>query len=300
MKCIKKIFLTIALIYVNTVFSQVTLPHYDGIDYTAGQSLSTQSGWTRLNTGDSFLITSGNLSFPGFGAPSGNKISFDGAGIDAAKLFTQQTTGTVYYSFLCDVTNRAGLNSTGGYFSGFTEGVSTSFGGTVWLKKYGEGFAIGLNARTKSANTIWLTDTLSVHETMLVVVSYELVSGVTNDITKLWLNPDVSTFGGIAPTPDIIITNTLDNDLTNLNRILIRQDGTASTPFIELDELRIGTSWADVTLPTGSSAVFTLSPTGLSDFSYTVGSGPSATQNYSFVGSNLDESDVLVTAPTRL
>ncbi len=297
MKCIKKIFLTIALVYVNTVFSQVTLPHYDGIDYTTGQSLSTQTGWTILNTGDSLLVTSGNLSYPGFGAPTGNKISFDGSGIDAAKLFTQQTTGTVYYSFLCDVTNRAGLNSTGGYFSGFTEGVSTSFGGTVWLKKYGKGFAIGLNARTKSANTIWLTDTLSVHETMLVVVSYELVSGVTNDITKLWLNPDVSTFGGIAPTPDIIITNTLDNDLTNLNRILIRQDGTASTPFIELDELRIGTSWADVTPPTGSSAVFTLSPTGLSDFSYIVGSGPSATQNYSFVGSNLDGSDVLVTIP---
>jgi hypothetical protein len=297
MKCIKKIFLTIALIYVNTVFSQVTLPHYDGLDYTAGQSLSTQIGWTSLYSGDDLLITSGNLSYPGFGAPDGNKISFDGAGIDAAKLFTQQTTGTVYYSFLCDVTNRGGLNSTGGYFSGFTEGVSASFGGTVWLKKLGEGFTIGLNIRTTIANTIWLTDTLSVHETMLIVVSYELVAGTTNDITQLWLNPDASFFGGVAPTPDIIFTNTSENDLTNLNQILIRQDDAASTPFIELDELRIGTTWADVTPPTGSAAMFTLLPTGLIDFSYKVGSGPSASQSYSFAGSNLDGSDVLVTAP---
>ena len=74
-----------------TAFSQVTLPHYDSFSYTAGQALYNQAEWDSLNTGDDIIITSANLSYPGFATPSGNKISFDGAGIDAAKGFTQQT-----------------------------------------------------------------------------------------------------------------------------------------------------------------------------------------------------------------
>jgi hypothetical protein len=110
-------------------WGQVTLPHHDPINYTVGQGLQTQTGWTTLNSGDALLISSGNLTYTGLGASSGNKVTFDGTGIDAAKLFTQQTSGTVYYSFLLNISSLGSLNSSGSYFTSFNEGTGTTFGG---------------------------------------------------------------------------------------------------------------------------------------------------------------------------
>ncbi|SHK41964.1 GEVED domain-containing protein [Epilithonimonas mollis] len=222
--------------------AQVTLPHLDAVNYTAGQSLQTQTNWTVLNTGDDILITSGNLSYSGLAASSGNKFAFDGAGIDAAKLFTQQTSGTVYYSFLLNVSNLGSLNTSGSYFTGLNEGTGTSFGATVWTRKNGTGYDIGLNPRTTAANTVW-TFAQTVANTLLVVVSYQLVSGSGNDVVKLWVNPAP---GSVEPVATLSATNT-GTDLANLNRIFVRQDAANTTPFIEMDEMRIGTSWASVT-----------------------------------------------------
>lgn len=225
-------------------WAQATLPNYDPLNYTIGRSLSSQTGWTKLNSGDSLTMTSGNLSYVGLPTSSGNKVIFDGAGIDAAKLFTQQTTGTVYYSFLLNVTSLGSLNTTGGYFTGLNEGTSTNYGATIWTRKDagGTGFNIGINARTTAANTAWISGIQSLNTTLLIVLSYQIVSGTANDIVKIWINP-------ILGTSEPAVTATATNngtDLLNLNRIFIRQDASTTTPFIEMDELRIGTSWSDV------------------------------------------------------
>jgi hypothetical protein len=224
-------------------FGQVTLPHYEGLNYTAPGNLQTQTGWTLLNSGDNLVITSGNLNYSGLPLPTGNKLVFDAAGIDTAKLFTQQTSGTVYYSFLLNVTSLGSLSTGGGYFTSLNEGTTTNFGATVWTRSDGSGYDIGINPRTTAGNTVWTSGTTSLNTTILVVISYQIVSGSANDIVKLWINPDL---GGSEPAATLSATNT-GTDLLNLNRILIRQDSSSATPFIEMDELRIGTSWADVT-----------------------------------------------------
>lgn len=242
----KKYLLFFLLVMMGNVWGQVTLPHYDGINYTIDQGLQTQSGWTSLNSGDALLIASGSLTYPGLLAEKGNKVTFDGAGIDAAKLFTQQTLGSTYYSFLLNVSSLGSLNTTGGYFTGFTEGTSTTFGATIWLKPSSGKYKIGINPRTTAANTVWSLD-LELNTVYFIVVSYEFKSGGTNDVVNLWVNPSLSDFGAAsAPTATISATNGL-TDLANVNRILIRQDGSTATPFIEMDELRIGTTWASVT-----------------------------------------------------
>jgi len=248
-KCTVKLFL-LSLFFVSFLDAkaQVTLPHYDGLDYTVGQGLQIQSGWTSLNTGDDLTITSGSLSYSGLPASTGNKVAFAGAGIDTAKSFTQQTSGTVYYSFLLNVTSLGSLSTTGGYFTSLNEGAGTNFGATVWLRSDGAGFDIGINPRTTAANTVWSTGTTSVNTTFLVVVSYQLVSGATNDVVRLWMNPIA---GSSEPAATLTATNTLA-DLANLNRILIRQDSAGATPFVEMDELRVGLNWASVT-PAGAS-----------------------------------------------
>lgn len=232
-------------------WGQVTLPHHDPIDYTVGQGLQTQSGWTSINSGDALLITSGNLTYSGLPTSTGNKIAFDGAGIDAAKQFTQQTSGTTYYSFLLNITAFGSLTTTGGYFTAFNEGTGSNFGATVWVRKDlgGVGYNIGINPRTTAANTAWVTGVQPLNSTLWVVISYQIVSGTGNDVVKIWVNP---TPGGTEPSYSATATNT-GTDLSNVNRILIRQDGTSATPFIEMDEFRIGNIWSDVT-PAGTSA----------------------------------------------
>ena len=206
---------------------QVTLPHLEAIPYaTGGLGLNSQSGWTTLNSGDSLLISAGSLSSPSLPASTGNKVTFDGAGIDAAKLFTQQTSGTVYYSFLLNVTALGSLGTAGGYFTGFTEGISATFGATVWTRKdvNATGYDIGINPKTTAANTAW-SSAQTINNTVFVVISYQMVPNTLNDVVKLWINPAT---GGSEPAATLSATNALASDLANINRILIRQDAAAA------------------------------------------------------------------------
>jgi len=243
-------FALIAAGWMGMAQAQVTLPHLDAMNYTSGTALGVASGWAAVNSGDAINVASGNLSYFGLPTSTGNKISFDGAGMEGVKIFTQQTTGTVYWSFLVNVTALGSLNTTGGYFAGLNEGTGSNFGATIWARSDGAGYDLGINPRTTAANTQWSSGTTSINNTLLVVVSYTIVSGTGNDLVKMWINPQL---GGSEPTPTLTATNTGGTDLLNINRILLRQDSTTTTPFIEMDEFRIGTSWADVT-PSAATA----------------------------------------------
>ncbi|MDI1255401.1 MAG: T9SS sorting signal type C domain-containing protein [Flavobacterium sp.] len=291
-KSIFRIFAFIAILSSSILQAQVTLPHVDPINYTVGQGLQAQTGWTVLNSGDDLLISSGNLSYTGLPASTGSKVTFTGAGIDGAKLFTQQTSGTVYFSFLLNVAALGSLNTTGGYFAGFTEGTGTNFGATLWTRSDGAGYDIGLNPRTTAANTVWSPGTTTVGTTVFVVMAYQMVAGATNDIVKIWINPTV---GAVEPTATFSATNTLA-DLANVNRIFLRQDSTTTTPSIEMDEFRIGTTWNAVNpAPAGT---ITALPANLTDFGSINTGSNSASQSFVVNGSTLGANDIIVTAPS--
>lgn len=219
---------------------------YEGFVYNVGDTLPSPL-WTGVNTGDQIFVTNSSLSYSGFANSIGNKISFDGIGRDYQSTFTSNTIGTVYMSFLMQVTDTTSLNGTiGGYFSGFASNTTT-FGGTVWTRKAINGYNIGLAARTATTAIVWDATDILTNNVVLVVVSYELVAGTINDVVKLWINPSSSYFGAITePTPSITTTNT-GTDLTSIDRIFIRQDSQTETPFLDVDEIRVGTTWASVT-----------------------------------------------------
>lgn len=239
----KKTLLTLSLIIaVITVNAQALL--YEAFDYNVNDSL-TLHGWTGVNGGDSIVVVAGNLDYTGLIQSVGNKISFGGYGRDYQHTITSQTTGTVYMSFILNVTN-VDADSTGGYFTGFGSSATT-FGSTVWTKKNGTGFNIGLNAKSTLAYTTWSTDVYTTNTPIFIVVSYEIVSGTINDVVKMWINPLSTTLGGVtAPAHTITITNGAA-DLTAIDRIFVRQDSPAETPVLDMDEIRVGLSWADVT-----------------------------------------------------
>src|SRR5690606_22699637 len=71
------------------------------------------------------------------------------------------------------------------------------------------------------------------------------VSGNDNDVAKLWLNPTLGLT--TEPTPTIEDQWTANSDLATIAHFFLRQDSATETPDLDIDELRIGTSWADVT-----------------------------------------------------
>ena len=224
---------------------------YEPFDYTPESVLQTQTGWNPLNSGDDILVVAGNLTYPELAAPVGNKITFAGGGIDTYYEFdtTGITSGKVFYSFILKVTDlTAATEALGGYFIGFAAD-NTNFGATVWTKRINDNsYQIGINSRTSTSNTQFTTDNYSKDDEVFIVVSYEVVDGAGNDVANIWINP-ASQFLGAAtePTATLTITNTGGTDLTSVKRIFIRQDSDRETPKIELDELRVGNTWAQVT-----------------------------------------------------
>ncbi|NLD63911.1 MAG: DUF5017 domain-containing protein, partial [Bacteroidales bacterium] len=231
----------------QTALSQVSLPHYEGFEYTIGTGLQTQGGWTPINTGDDLLITEGSLSYPGYIASKGNKVAFAGKGIDALKSITPYSTGTIYYSFILKVTDiSSATDPNAGYFIGFAQN-SNNFGSTIWIKKNGDNFNIGIAARTSVDAVLYSTETFTINTEMLLVAAYQLNSEAGDDVASLWINPQSSSFGSTeVPAATLTVTNTGGNDLSTVSHLLLRQDSEGETPAVEIDEIRISETWENV------------------------------------------------------
>jgi len=290
----KKIFTFLFILVSFTSFSQVLIT--DPFNYTpdAVNGLATQSSgvWSNVNTGDSILVASGNLSYSGLAASTGNKITYGGRGTDYYRGFTSQTSGTVYCSFLLNVTSIGTLNSVGSYTVAFIDGGSTNFASTVWLRLSGaSGYNIGINPRTTAANSVWLPNTLSINTTYLIVIALQTVSGTANDISKIWVNP--VSLGGTEPTPDATATNA-GTDLSSIQRVLLRQHSDTTTPAsLEIDEMRLGLTWADVT-PTGTVSGPTLTASALNSFGDVCINTIPNPNTFTLSGSNLTAGDITV------
>ncbi|MXN90741.1 T9SS type A sorting domain-containing protein [Flavobacterium sp. Sd200] len=271
----KNVSLLILLLAGYSGHAQVALPHYDGLDYTVGESLPAQTagGWILNQSSSSdMLITEGSLSYSGLAASTGNKVAFSGGGEDAIKTFTQTTSGTVYYSYILNVTD---VSSATGYFAGLLpNSVATvsaapgsgSIAATVWVKPSANTgfFNIGFSARanqttvgTSATNLQYSSTDLPLNTPVLIVVSYQMVSGSGNDVCNLWVNP----VPGIAE-PTYTFTATPTTDIADVSGFFIKQNGNSSTPGVEMDELRFGLTWDDVT-PAAPAGVVT--PTLVAD-----------------------------------
>lgn len=228
-----------------------SLPYYEGFDYANGSALGSQQKWTNVNSGDDILAATGNLTYTGL-TSSGNSVKFDGAGMDVFSPITDTSTGTLYYSFLLNISSMAGVTNTdGGYFAGFSAGT-TNLGATLWGVRVDDtSYNLGLEVRTATGTATTLTSSpFATGQTHLIVVAYRFNETTTSDdIVDLWIDPVI---GAAEPTATISDSHT-GTDLTNINNFFLRQDSAAETGFVQIDELRIGTSWAQVTTNTLST-----------------------------------------------
>ena len=218
-------------------FGQQTLPFADTFSYAAG-NLHETTPWSVVGAASS-------TTPPDHILLDGTKVTFAGIGTDAQLNITTQTTGTVFYRFDLKVTSMAGVTDTnGGYLSGFTQNTTT-FGGTLWTKRATDDntFYLGIETRTATGTlTTYTTGVYNTGTTYTIVVSYTFNSSTTaDDAVKLWVNPTA----GTDETSPLLNDSHVGTDLTSIASFFLRQDSIAETPSVEIDNLKITSTFSD-------------------------------------------------------
>jgi hypothetical protein len=114
------------------------------------------------------------------------------------------------------------------------------------------GFVLGtaVNSGTPS-DWVWDTTVRNTNEIEFVVGSYNIVGSAvgSGDFCQMWINPPSSSFGSNAP-PAATLTTTTGDPLTGsgIYSFCLFNRSTAEFNGIIIDQLAIGTHWADVTL----------------------------------------------------
>lgn len=254
--------------------AHATLLLNEQFNYTPGQTLATaEPAWTQFTvaSGSSNHIDTHatNLSVGGLAASTGGSISLQGAGSGNNHTFAAQTSGTVFFSFALQVTSLTGFTTTSAssFVSLQATGNSTAnkgagiFMAPVINSGVTTGYTLNINKLNNAITGGSPSNiTLQAGTTYFIVGSYQIVSGSGNDTVSLWVAPASSSFGATSPAASVSVTSGTDLATTSgLNNIIIQQmTGSALLPSLLIDELRVGTTWADVTpvaaIPEPSSA----------------------------------------------
>lgn len=225
--------------------------NYDAGQLTAVNSGANVSGGKWVNFSGTSLplnVTAGSLSYSNYPGATGNKVSMvNGSAEDAYTPFTSANTGKVYVAFLVSVTSATGLlansNASGDYFAGYLPGNSTSnFAGRILIKAGAASNTLnfGFRATGISSNPAeFIAADLALNTTHLIVMSYEFVSGTTNDVVKFWVNPVIS-----ATEPAANITQTSAGDSPDISRFYLRQGTNAVNA--DIDGIRVALKWEDL------------------------------------------------------
>jgi hypothetical protein len=260
---------TACLFFAAAHYASAALDFYDGFNYNAGTLTSQGPSWTAHSGGGTnpiqVLDTTGDsgksLSYPGLASSEGRRIQIlKVAGEDVGRDFNSPVTGEgneVYGSFLMKVTGTVGSSS---LFAHFHQGTgATNFWGRIWIQAAGSGFNLGLS-RSGNTPTYGATE-YSLNTTYLVVLRYRIVAGTTNDIVELYVNP---TPGAAMPGTATVTYSGSDTDVsvtTGIGRIGFRQNSTTAGAEVQIDEVRVGTAWSDVTPAASATATPSPSPT---------------------------------------
>ncbi len=231
---------------------------YEPFNYPATLPLQNLGGWV-TNTASvaaqvqGCFVAPGNLTVPGLTPSSGNHYLW-ASNVTVRLPFGTQTNGPIFFSFAHRGTNIAANTATEDPIGGLALFSSTTLFpkvDCVWsdANHYTVGVAkgTGVNFRVTDTNVITGTDTV------FIVCCFTMTNGNTGaDPVQLWVNPDPSTFGAATPPVPNCSTNAGNGGASadpaaGVDRMSWR--GTAGSFQHEVDELRIGFTWASVTPP---------------------------------------------------
>ena len=265
----KLLFLSVLFFTFCGSFAQVTLPFYDGLNYTVGTTLinsGTNTGFgswvipsfqSAGSTSDPLLVTSPTWTLPAnLPASTGNAIEFVGGGDDPVITIPNQgSTGIIYSSFMLKITDQTATSTTSpGYIYSFAKvsssGTSLNYTSCVYVSKLSDTtFNLGISENNNTTNAVWDTATFTTNTDIFVVIAYD----VDNAVSTMWLNPVVN---GTQPSTTLITNETATSTRTDLTMVRLSLESNSKTPTVQLDEVRIGNTWNDVA-PSSTAGIAT-------------------------------------------
>lgn len=238
---------------------------YDGFDYVVGEQLgefSSKSHWS--NDKDQFTIVPGSLDYTGLKAATGNRVN--GAAItpslDSVRTldgsWPKQSSGTLYVSFLLRLQSAAeiGDSEEGTSLLTLSDTVNRTdlLGINLRLRrglvqpgvlKYASTNA-SVSAATFFSSGSGASLLVDGATTYLIVAKYEWVEGSDNDVVTLWVNP--ANLGKSEDLANFVTTSAGPDGKGSIGRLTLSRG-----PNVNIDELRIGQTWEDVTPPRATS-----------------------------------------------
>ncbi len=233
----------------------ITLSSYAFTNYAPGSALPAPTG-----------VEAGQVGAPGTGTGQGVRLNLTDFATNGI------SNGTVYASMylrcndisLLPVNTGTGALQGGIFHIGFSDTVGaqgtlpTILGGRWYFHKSATDaskYSIGISkvtSATGGSNPTAYYDTRewSTSDELFVVAGYTFNSGTTNDdVVKLWINPPANTLGAASePSANAQSGNTvLDTDLKSIGSFNIMVRNTTQVTSMLFDEVRLGTTWAQVT-----------------------------------------------------
>ena len=215
----------------------------ESFDYPVGDSI-TSHGWIAHSGGTTNAIKtiSGSLSYLGYPAAIGNRVTVVSTGQDVNKSFIASASGNIYASALVNVIS---AKDTCDYFFHFKHGTS-AYTSRVFIKRDTTvtpyKFKFGFMKGSSLSNIKYTTQSYDFNVTHLLVVKYSIITGITNDSTFLYVNPIITNEG----IPSIVASDVSQGDIDiNTITIAIRQGNVNLAPTFDIDEIRVANNWND-------------------------------------------------------
>jgi len=229
----------------------VSLPYYDGFSYSEGRLNDVGSpNWFAGSTGYEISVSnSATLTAPaGFPPETGKGVRRAPSG-SARRSVIQYTSmpavdgNTVHVSFLLNVQTPPDAVQLLGYLEYVASSDSAPQCG-IFLDS---GPKVGVGKNSSSPGFTMATNLGA--GTHLVVVRYTFQAG--NDRVDLWVDP-ASGYYGAGTAPDSLGSYTGGSDPVSLDYFQFYAPGNSSGGIEFTDEVRLGTTWADVVPSSGS------------------------------------------------
>jgi hypothetical protein len=242
----KKIIFTLTTLAVAalTVQAQTTVLSNDfGTNYTDGNLIGPvgsaagtvgQNGWTQTGafaSGSPITISNGQAVLP------------SASGQDGWKAFTSVVSNTAG-NYMLTTVGLTVTNATlaGDYFFHLSSPTNTTsaFFQRLWARTNASGqlnFGLTVAATNASTSITWGSTAFSLNTTYAAVMKWDFISGISNDIVSLFIDP----IGSIETwTPEASVTwNSATAEPANLAAANLRIGGGTTTPGVLVDSIEV-------------------------------------------------------------
>lgn len=278
----KKIIFCLTLLFAISTNAQI----FDQINYSGALNAN---GWTtHSGTAGQIVTSTTSLTYPSLPTSLGQKTFLvAGNGEDINKPVTG-LTNVAYYSLLVNLPNTTSLplntSANGDHFFGFATTAGSTGVGTFFAQiRIRQGSVAGtyqLGIVNQGAASLAGTFSGDLNDSLTYMIVVKMDRTNTPTTANMWINPTL----GLTVEPTPTLTSTIGTAaVTAYGSIYIRQGGniTTGTGNVQLDEIRVGTTWAGVT-PNACATSSSLSVTNCGPYTW-FGNTYTSSGNYQHV-----------------